>query len=140
MNIIFDFNRTIYDPDTSTLVPGVLDVLTTFIARGAVLHLVSRREPGREVLLDDLGITQFFRSTSFANEKEVAIRQIIEASEGVVYVVGDHLHDEIRIGNRQGARTVWFKRGKFAGLVPEGSVDIPWRTIERMEDLVEHIA
>ena len=140
MIIIFDFNRTIYDPETDACVPGVGAVLAELFARGETLHLVSRREPGREGVLASLDVEHFFTSVSFLDEKETAIRRIIQAANETVYVVGDHLHDEIRIGNRLGARTVWLRRGKFAGLMPEMDEDVPWRTIEDIREVLRSIA
>ncbi len=140
MTIIFDFNRTIYDPETDTSVPGAIEVLNTLYIRGETLHLISRREQGREKLLSDLGIEHMFASVSFVDEKEIAIQKIIRESSDPVYVVGDHLHDEMCAGNKHGARTVWLKRGKFAELQPETDADVPWRTIESMHELLEIIA
>jgi FMN phosphatase YigB (HAD superfamily) len=135
MKIIFDFNRTLYDPDTDALVPGVLELLAELSALGAELHLVSKLEAGREDTLESLGLCNFFTTTAFVEDKEHAIRRIAESSTLPMYVVGDHLHNEIRIGNKYGAKTVWFKRGKFMELKPESEYDVPWRTAGDMKEV-----
>ena len=133
MIIIFDYNRTLYDPETGELVVGAREAVEALSARGATLHLVSRNEPGRTDALHALGLAEYFASISFVDDKEAPMRKIAETANAPLYVVGDHLHNEIRIGNRIGARTVWLKAGKFEGLVPESPHDEPWRTIERLE-------
>ena len=135
MTIIFDFNRTLYDPDTSTLVPGAFDICRTYFKKGYELHLVSYPESKRASLVQDLGIDQFFKTITFTEDKEKVIKKIIQESKGPVYVVGDHLHNEIRIGNRYGAKTVWLKRGRFENLKPEHVEDVPWRTITSLEEI-----
>lgn len=135
MTIILDFNRTVYDPELDALAEGAKDALEALKAAGHALHLVSKLEPGRDDALDALGIRQYFESVAFVPEKEEAMHRIAESAAGTVFVVGDHLHNEIRIGNRLGARTVWVKQGKFASLQPEGEHDEPWRTASSMREV-----
>lgn len=135
MKIIFDFNRTLYDPDTGTLVPGALELLSELSALGAELHLVSKREAGREDALDTFGLRPFFTTTTFVENKTDTICRHVKTSDLPVYIVGDHLHQEIRIGNTYGAKTVWLRRGKFMTLVPETEYDVPWRIANDMKEV-----
>lgn len=139
MTIIFDFNRTVFDPDSGALVPGALRLLTTLKERGVPLHLVSKREAGRDDALQRLGIAHFFLSTSFVDDKEERLRELISESSDTTYVIGDHLHNEIRIGNRHGAKTIWLKRGRFASLTPESDEDHPWRTVSNLHEIELHL-
>ncbi|KND47527.1 MAG: hypothetical protein AB199_03795 [Parcubacteria bacterium C7867-004] len=139
MTIIFDFNRTIYDPETDTAVPGALEALTHFAERGMTLHLVSRREGGRDDVLDTLGVRDFFASVAFVGDKGPVIQELVSGSSGTVYVVGDYLQSEIRAGNKAGAKTIWLKRGLFAGHAPTYGTDVPWATIKHMQELIEII-
>ena len=139
MTILFDFNRTLYDPETGELMVGAYDLLSALSSNGHVLHLISKFEPERMESLQNLGIRNFFQSVSFVPDKSETMRKIIESSQDTVLVVGDHLHGEIRIGNRLGARTVWLKRGRFSSLEPEGPEDQPWATIEELTDILRHI-
>lgn len=140
MTIIFDFNRTIYDPDAGALVPGALVLLQNLFAKGHTLFLVSKLEAGREAALEHLGIRHFFTDAKFVENKREALEEIIRASPPPVYVMGDHLHDEIRAGNALGARTIWLKRGRFMNLIPEGKDDEPWRTVDDLMHIEELIA
>lgn len=135
MTIIFDFNRTLYNPDTMTLMEGAMAMLRTLKELGHSLYLVSKREAGRTKALEELEISEFFTDICFVDTKEAAIEKIIREAADTTYVIGDYLHNEIRIGNRLGARTIWFQRGKFAHLTPETRHDIPWRTVQTLDDV-----
>lgn len=118
--IIFDLNRTLYDPDTDTLVQGAIETLTACRARGYGLALLSRDEPGREDILETFDIARFFDEIRFVEEKtRESVESIIErcgARPGTTYVVGDYPPAEIRAGNAAGAHTIRFRSGRFAGV------------------------
>lgn len=135
MTIIFDFNRTIYDPESRSLVPYAAELLAELSGKGAVLHLVSMIEADRADILESLGIARYFTSTAFVSDKEDAMRSIAANSGEPLYVVGDHLHGEIRIGNMIGAKTVWLRRGRFSSLEPLLPHDRPWRTATDMKQV-----
>lgn len=140
MTIIFDFNRTIFNPETGSLLSNALEVLKTLRGRGHTLYLVSRLEPGREAALSDLGIDGYFKEAKFVNDKREALKEIISASPSPTYVIGDYLHDEIRAGNELGAKTIWLKRGRFADLIPKNKDEEPWHTIDDLMEVLELIA
>lgn len=135
MNIIFDLHRTLFDPDTKDLVPGARGVLEHFSGMGFMLHLVSKREGGRDELIDDFDIRRFFTTVSFVEDKTHPIEQICAGSAGEVYVVGDYLKSEIAAGNKAGATTIWLRRGKFADLTPEAVHEVPTFVITELEEL-----
>jgi len=139
MIIILDFNRTIYDPETGDLMPGALELLMYAKEKGAVLHLISKKEEGREDALAQLGIASYFDSVVFTEEKEPAMKALIEGSPHPIYVVGDYLHNEIRFGNRYGAKTIWLRRGRFKGLSSETPEDVPWQTIEELTKAKQYL-
>lgn len=136
--IILDFNRTIYDPDTAALSAGAQEMLDALAERGATLVLVSRREGDRATTLEELGMSRYFREVCFVDEKDAPLFERLirahAASAEETYVIGDHLHSEIRTGNRVGARTIHVKQGKFAGLIPETAADEPWRTVSNLHE------
>lgn len=139
MTIIFDLNRTLFDPDTGTLVPGAVSVLTHFNTKGYPLHLVSKREGGRDELIDTHRLRQFFTSVSFVEDKAEPIKNICSSSTEEVYVVGDYVQSEITAGNMAGATTVWLRRGKFAERIPEHELEVPAHTIGELEELLQII-
>lgn len=116
--IIFDFNRTLYDPEESKLFDGVLEMLKSFKKAGFRLGLVTYGGQEKWELLDKLGLKNllaFVRVTSAKNQANFSdfLREFSFAAHEVV-VVGDLLSEEIHFGYLLGCHTVWLKRGKFA--------------------------
>ncbi len=138
---IVDFNRTLYNPDTGGLTEGALELLQSLKNCGIVMVLVSKIGDGREAMLEELGINDFFVEVFFVSEKTEALFQEIIAryQPTRAYVVGDHLHQEIRAGNAAGAITIHFRQGRFADLLPEGEFDAPRAVITRLVDALEYI-
>ena len=136
---IFDFNRTIYDPEKDELIEGARVLLEHLAQSGVCMLLISKRENGRTQTLARLGIEGFFQDVIFTDEKTSQLFSDVISKHNVtpesVYVVGDHLYSEIRAGNRAGARTIHFKHGKFAALVPQISDDHPWSTVSDLSEL-----
>lgn len=141
--VIFDFNRTIYDPDTKGLFPDAHKVLKTVKERGIPMYLVSKADESRPQLLDELELRDYFVDTFFVEQKNPALFFEIQRHANVhpkdIYVVGDHLHKEIRCGNQCGMRTIWLKKGKFADLEPAVVADTPWKTISDLSESIDLI-
>jgi len=67
--IIFDFNRTLYDPDHKTLIPHAQEILDTARAKGYTLVLLSKAGPDRELLVKENGLDGYFAETIFTGAK-----------------------------------------------------------------------
>lgn len=118
MKILFDYNRTVFDPDTGNLYPGVSDLLSD-LSGSHELFLLSKNEPGRGEGLEKLGIASLFRGIRFTDRKtEDDFRTLLGDPSGVL-VVGDRARGELAIGKRLGCITVWVRNGKFADELPE---------------------
>lgn len=139
--IIFDFNRTIYNPETNSLVSGALEVLQHFSAKGIPMVLVSRDEGDRENILMRLGVSSFFEKTFFVREKSKELFLSLMHEYGTepetTLVVGDYPASEILHGNAAGARTVRLKAGRFADYEPRTKEEEPWRTIYELHELLD---
>lgn len=118
MKIIFDYNRTIFDPEADNLYPGVLDVLRR-LSEKYELFLVSRNEPARKKRFEKLNIKSYFQKIIFVDKKSKQLFKEIAGDTKDVLVVGDSIGDEIKIGNQLGLVTVRFKKGKFALKIPK---------------------
>jgi phosphoglycolate phosphatase-like HAD superfamily hydrolase len=98
--IIFDFNRTIYDPELEALLPDALETIETLLARKYSLHLVSRNEIGRENILLELNLVKYFKTVTLVETKSAEIFSVIidaeEAALKDVYVIGDYRHEDVR--------------------------------------------
>lgn len=126
---IIDFNRTVYDPDSGSLTEGCRDFLEILRKSGIRMVLLSRNEGDRADILEKLGIADFFSEKNFVDEKTASVITSIIERAGVTaedtFVMGDYIYQDIRAGNQAGARTIHYKRGKFAECEPKGSDDIP---------------
>ena len=105
MKIIFDYNRTIYNPDEEALYEGVFEVLDE-LSKKHELYLVSAHEPGRREKIKDFGIHIFFKKVFFVNHKAVEIFKLIANEGEEVLVVGDNIYSEINVGNKMNFNTV----------------------------------
>ena len=137
---IIDFNRTIYDPETNTLVPGATEVLEFLADKKFTLVLISKKEAGRSERISNLGLNRYFAEMIFVDNKTPQLfREILSrygADPAQTYVLGDHLHQEMYAGNVVGAKTIHLKRGKFAGLKPHKG-EKPWKTITQLIQITE---
>lgn len=139
--IIFDFNRTIYDPNSNGFCRGALECLQ-YLSEKHALYLVAKGGKERKELIDSLGIEQYFKFVSVQPEKnrEQFIACTEDCPQGTTwYVVGDRVRKEIRYGNECGMRTIWYKSGKFAEEEPSEEIEKPDVTISDLSDLKEII-
>lgn len=118
MKIILDYNRTIFNPETDDLYPDVLDLLIK-ISKNHELFLISRNEPQRRERLKDFNIANYFEQIFFVDNKSQEVFEGIARGSKDVFVVGDSIGDEIKIGNQLGLITIRIKQGKFADDTPK---------------------
>ncbi|KND51978.1 MAG: hypothetical protein ABA06_01810 [Parcubacteria bacterium C7867-001] len=139
--VIFDFNRTLREHKEEKLLPHAYETLVELKKKGYLLYLLSRKEGDRANLLDLLGINDFFDKIFFVEDKNPEtfkeVLACLPAGLEEVFVVGDHRHEEIRLGNSFGLRTIWLKRGEFANLPEKNAFDAPWKTIVDLEEIRE---
>jgi len=136
--IIFDFNRTIYDPDRGALLPNVELVLQTLQTMGFALFLVSRAGESRRKLIADLGIAKYFVDIVVSDEKsrkDFASLLSPEVSLPQSFVVGDRVRQEIAIGNSLGFQTIWLRQGRFSQETPQNDQEEPKFIIQNLSDL-----
>lgn len=137
--IIFDFNRTLYDPEHNTLVNGTTKLLGLLQRNGYLLCLISKKSTeDRESQITSLGLSKYFKKILIieGNKQEKDFRECLKAmdlSTHEVAVVGDRINEEILLGNKMGMCTIWYKSGKFAIEVPTESIQEPCYTITKLE-------
>jgi ribonucleotide monophosphatase NagD (HAD superfamily) len=137
--IIFDFNRTIYDPDSGSLFPEAVPVLEYLQSKNIGLYIYGKGDGKRAGLIESLNIKEYFIEVILKEEKSVDdLKKIIENNSGAeFYIVGDRVKKEIKLGNSLGMNTIWFKNGKFAEERAENADEEPQKTIFRLEELKE---
>lgn len=140
--IIFDWGRTIHDPERDILFEGVMDLIPEF-AKKYTLTLVSLAKSdtpeGRSLRIAESGIAQFFQHIFVGEhgkdemyEKLLAELQIDPSN---IAVVDDRVVRGIAWGNRKGATTIWFQNGKFAEELPDEITGNPTHTITSFLEL-----
>ncbi len=134
MKILFDYNRTLFNPETDTLYVGVIELLESLHLQNE-LYLMSRNEPGRENRLRELGIGKFFSQIVFVEDKSLALFVDLVGDTRDVIVVGDCVFDEIRIGNQLGYTTVLVRQGRFADVSPQNLQEKPDYTVDSIPAL-----
>jgi len=139
MKIIFDYNRTIYDPETGQLYPSVIELLRDLSAHHE-LFLVSQYESVRKKQVADLGIARFFKEIVFVPSKTKSLFQDLAGRSKNAMVVGDRVQSEIYLGNELGLVTVWFRRGKFRDEVPVDPREQPRHIIKNLNELYAIVA
>jgi FMN phosphatase YigB (HAD superfamily) len=135
--IIFDFNRTLYDPDSRALFEGVHDLLET-LNRHYHLFLMGKGSIDRQNLITELGLGPYFEDIVVKEEKYLEDFEFLRSKHPAAeyYSVGDRIKKEIKFSNLNGMKTIWFKNGKFAGEGPDLEIEQPWKTITNLQELL----
>ncbi len=136
--VIFDFNRTLFDPTIYALYQGVTPMLEE-LKRDRPLILFSRKSWDRQALIEKLGISDYFTSVHFVeqktpeNLKRVLDEHRLEPSDCVI--VGDMLSDEICVGGELGMKTVWFQQSRFGAIHSTVLPCRPQHTVHSIDEL-----
>lgn len=136
MKIIFDYNRTIYDPETKALYPGVLELLRK-LAEKHHLYLVTRAEFGREYQLDAFGLKPLFQKVMMIGTKTPEAFRTLVSNHPEVMVVGDRIREEIRIGRELRYKTVWLQQGFFKKEIPRNTRETPDHIVRNVPQLTK---
>jgi FMN phosphatase YigB (HAD superfamily) len=141
--IIFDLNRTLYDPETDALLEDALDVLQTCLDRGYRLALVSHNEKARADIIDAFGLRRFFNIVSLVEEKNASVFVDILAQMMAPitqsFAIGDVARKEIAIGKALGMQTIWLRAGKFKDVLPASIQEQPTYTAEKLWDVLAYL-
>lgn len=139
--VIFDFNRTIYDPDKRELMTDAKDVFQRLNQSRYKLYLISTSNPSRKELIYELGIEQYFDKIIITENKkkdfEALAKENIDFKSS--YVIGDRVKREVIYGNQLGMQTIWLRNGKFANEVPESEIEQPKFTSNILKDILSII-
>lgn len=139
-SIIFDFNRTLYDPAKGTLISGAKSVLRNLGRRGYDMYLLSITTPSRSAVIDSLGISSYFKKIALVERKtKKNLREFLgkEIFSGPTWIVGDRVRSEIGLGKAMGFRTIWFRQGKFANELPRSPEEVPDHTVNSLYEILK---
>lgn len=143
-SIIFDWGRTLYDPDAEDLFAGVREILPE-LAIGHRLFIVSLASKGadeivrRKEMIKDFGIEEYFDDIFFAKEDKDFLYEELYQKHALLpnetAIIDDRMIRGVAWGNRQGATTVWFRNGKFANEIPTKETGDPTYIISQFTEL-----
>jgi len=136
--IIFDWKRTLYDPEAKILLPGALEVLDSLSKYDIKLIMIGKGTEGMDEALDACNVRQYFAAVHFVDAKsdELFERYIDKTHPDRTLVVGDRAQGEIAIGKGLGAKAVWIRAGQFKDEMPLSEDLAPDETIEDIQSLL----
>jgi len=143
--VIFDFNRTLYNPDTNALNEGALELLEKLASSGYKLCLLSKKsEEERKDKILRLGIEKYFIFIEVVEGEKTEKNfkkclEIMALQSQKVAVIGDRIRSEIILGNQFGMRTIWYKVGKFAAELPRNKNENPNFVIDNLLDALKYL-
>jgi len=140
--IIWDFNRTIYDPDINQLVCGAKDLLKTTYKSGYVNILYSKNKRNDTTVsqrIRQFGINKYFTDIVVRKEKNIKdVYRIINKYNTDMhcsFLISDRARTDIKMGNLLGLKTIWLRAGKFANELPRDLEEEPLLEIKSLMEL-----
>jgi len=137
--IIFDFSRTLYNPETKGLYDNALQCLEN-LSKEYTLFLVVKGEDDRRQQIHSLDIERFFKFISIKKEKSVdqfnECQNMLD-SDTKWFAIGDRTRKEIKFGNECGMTTIWLKDGKFSTEDPMEKIEEPDFIIYDLDEIAE---
>ncbi|MFH2018411.1 MAG: HAD hydrolase-like protein [bacterium] len=117
--IIFDWNRTLFDPDAQAVYPEA-SVLLGALKNNTIVLISRGVSSDPRLFLGRMGLIDVFSEIIVTKKKTTQLfRRIkIKNSATSFWVIGDKLDSEIACGNRAGFTTIRVRQGKFAETLP----------------------
>ncbi len=140
-SIIFDWKRTLYDPDSKTLINGAKALLAFCKGKNIPMILVGKGGEDMQQEVDRLGVLGYFREIVFAEgEKDPQVfKKYFSSDPKKTIFIGDRNRSELEIGKKLGATTIWVKQGKFSVEEPENENQKPDYTVLSLHDCIRQL-
>jgi len=141
--IIFDWKRTLYDPDAKALIEGAQEILEYFKNKNTPMILVGKGGDDMNAEVERLGVRKYFSDIIFAEgEKDpnVYVPYIPKDDPTKAVFIGDRVRSELEIGNKLGASTIWVRQGKFAMEEPETELQKPTYTVQSLRECLAFLS
>jgi len=138
--IIFDWKRTLYDPDSKKLITGTLKILKFLNLKLANVILIGKGSDEMHNEVKRLKIKKYFSKIIFQEGKKdikVFSEFVSIKNPKSTIIVGDRVQSEIEIGNMLDATTIWLKQGKFSEESPLNKIQEPIFTFNSLTDLLD---
>src|SRR6266540_4343402 len=96
--IIFDWKRTLYDPDNKNLMPGALELLIFLKQKNIPLVLIGKGTQEMQNEVEHLGIKDYFNHILFcegAKDRNMFYPFISKTSPEEIIFIGDRIRSEL---------------------------------------------
>lgn len=133
--VIFDWKRTLYDPDQQSLIRGATELLEYLKAHDVHMVLIGKGAQEMNDEVNKLGVREYFKKVIFAEgakDPNVFAQEITKDDPKKTIFIGDRVRSELEIGNKLGATTIWVKQGKFVTELPENKGQEPDYTVSSL--------
>jgi FMN phosphatase YigB (HAD superfamily) len=137
---IFDWKRTLYNPENQTLIDGADEILSFFCTKNIPLFLIGK---GRQEMHDEvkrLKVAKYFNEVLFmeSSKKVQDFMQFMSSQNPEqTLVIGDRIQSEIKVGNSIRATTIWIKQGEFSDEIPQNNVEVPNYTVNNLKEIID---
>jgi ribonucleotide monophosphatase NagD (HAD superfamily) len=135
--IIFDWKRTLYDPENRCLIKGTIKLLKMLKRKNPSLILIGKGGEDMSQEVKRLKLENYFSTIVFKDKKDIEVfKSFVSKNEPKsTVIVGDRVRSEIEIGNCLKATTIWIKQGKFANELPINEKQQPTFTVFSLSEL-----
>jgi len=135
--IIFDFNRTIFDPEKNIIEKSTFGLLRTLLKNRIELALITTYNRKRLNKIKSLKLKDYFKIIIITKKKtKKKFKRLVKELKlkpKEIIIIGDCLEEEIRIGNSLRIKTIWLNN-KSQFRIKNKSC-IPWITINNLKEL-----
>ena len=137
--VIFDWGRTLYNPEEGALFSDTKSVLEYLKLKNYILAIVALATAGQSKITERMSIIEkenlalYFVSIKFDIENKDKMYEETLFELGLkhedVFIVDDRVMRGITWGNKNGCKTIWVQNGKFANELPDEHSGNPSHTI-----------
>jgi ribonucleotide monophosphatase NagD (HAD superfamily) len=137
--LIFDWKRTLYNPDTKELEAGAKEILKFCNENGFPLYLVGKGGRDMHAEVGRLGISGNFVEIVFweGAKEDGVFKQFMSSDPRETLFIGDRIQSELALGKSLGATTLWVRQGKFSDEMPATESQNPDYTVSTLKEAGE---
>ena len=142
-SIIFDWKRTLYNPDDGTLIDGSMEILEFLKKHNISLFLIGKGGLDMYSEVDRLGVKKYFKNIVFqegAKEETLFKPYVSNENAHNTIFIGDRARSELAVGKALGATTIWVRQGKFSEETPENKDQESNYTVASLRETKELLA
>ncbi|MBL7045891.1 MAG: HAD family hydrolase [Parcubacteria group bacterium] len=143
--VIFDWGRTLWNPETQKLFNKVPQVLEFLTRKGYTLSIVALATDGdtkrrldalKASAIEDCFAKTLFRETGKDKMYKETLKELkFESSETII--IDDRVVRGIKFANKYGCKSIWIQSLKFREEYPTEETGKPTYTIDKIGQLID---